>query len=548
MPEASRLARRPLPSKSGRSFHAAPIDWAGNPWPGLGWSAVLAGAAGAATAAGFAPVSFWPAPLLGVSWLAVTTVRARTVWHAVIAAFGFGTALTSITLNWMSMIDLGAALGLILLVTSWYTLLGAGLFVAGRTRWWPLLGAGAWALMEFAAARVPFGGFGWLRLGYAMVDSPLSGLLPLVGVGGLSMATALAAHLLAWLGLRPSLRRASLSALGYSGIVLLAVLGSTLPPAPATGSVTVGYVQGGAPGGGVYGIGPARSTTVRHATGTRQLAAEIEAGWVPQPDVVVWPENATDLDPASDSETRRLINESIAAIGAPLLVGTILNGPGPNQRRTAAQWWSAPDAPGLTYVKRSLVPFGEWIPFRDLLLPLFPQLRYVGAQSVPGQQAGVLPATLRDGRTAVFGVLICFDVAFDEVVYDLPASGAQIIVVQSSNAMYQGSSQVEQQFAITRARAAELRREVLVVTTSGISGVIDPSGTPQSRVSSGMASGTTVLPIRDGITPAAVIGVPLQQLVSTISAAWLIILIWKPKRREWRPPGRTLPQRLVTPT
>ena len=46
-----------------------------------------------------------------------------------------------------------------------------------------------------------------------------------------------------------------------------------------------------------------------------------------------------------------------------------------------------------------------------------------------------------------------------------------------------------------------------------------------------MASGTTVLPIRDGITPAAVIGVPLQQLVSTISAAWLIILIWKPKRR-----------------
>src|SRR5699024_2716556 len=113
---------------------------------------------------------------------------------------------------------------------------------------------------------------------------------------------------------------------------------------------------------------------------------------------------------------------------------------------------------------------------RELFLPLIPQLRYVGAQSVPGTQAGVLPATLRDGRTAMLGVLICFDVAFDDVVYDLPGNDAQIIVVQSSNAMYQGSSQIEQQFAITRARAAELRREVLVVTTSGISGVIDPSG------------------------------------------------------------------------
>lgn len=490
---------------------------------------VLAAAAGAATAAGFAPASLWPATLLGVAGLALTTVRARTAWHAVSAAAGFGALLTTITLNWMSMIDLGAAIGLILLITSWYGLLGAGLYVAGRTRWWPLLGAGTWVLMEYAAAHVPFGGFGWLRLGYAMVDSPLSGLLPLVGVGGLSLATAIAAHLLAWLVSRPSLRRASLTAIGAGGIMASAALGSTLPPPPASGSATVGWVQGGAPGGGVYGIGPARSTTVRHASETLELAADIRAGRVPQPDVVVWPENSTDLDPGADPETRRLIIESAETVRAPLLVGTILDGPGPNQRRTAAQWWSETGDAGPTYIKRSLVPFGEWIPFRDLLLPLIPQLRYVGAQSVPGTQPGVLPATLRDGRTAMLGVLICFDVVFDEIVYDLPGNRAQIIVVQSSNAMYQGSSQVEQQFAITRARAAELRREVLVATTSGISGVIDPTGKPQTRVGSGSAAGTVVLPIRDGITPAAVIGVPLQQLVSFISTAWLLILIWPRK-------------------
>lgn len=508
------------------------VDDAGHAWPAQGWIVVVAAAAGAATAAGFAPVSLWPATLLGVAGLALTTVWVRTVWHAVRAAGAFGTLLTSLTLNWMSLIDLGAALGLILLVTSWYALLGAGLYVAARTRWWPLLGAGAWVLMEYAAAHAPFGGFGWLRLGYAMLDSPLSGLLPLVGVGGLSLATAITAHLLAWLVTRPSPRRGALMAIGAGAIMASAALGGALPPAPASGSATLGWVQGGAPGGGVYGIGPPRSTTVRHANQTLDLADDITAGGVPQPDVVVWPENATDLDPGSDLATRSLINKSITAVRAPLLVGTILDGPGPGQRRTAAQLWSAPDDPGPTYIKRSLVPFGEWIPYRDLLLPLIPQLRYVGAQSVPGSQAGVLPATLRNGRTAMLGVLICFDVAFDEVVYDLPRNRAQIIVVQSSNAMYQGSSQVEQQFAITRARAAELRREVLVVTTSGISGVIDPTGAPQTRVASGSAAGTVVMPIRDGTTPAVVIGVPLQQLVGSVSAVWLLILIRRPDRRR----------------
>ena len=128
-----------------------------------------------------------------------------------------------------------------------------GLYVAGKTRWWALLGAGAWVLMEYATAHVPLGGFGWLRLGYAMLDSLLSGLLPLTGVGGLSMATALAAHLLAWLVLRPSLRRAALTAIGAGGIVASAVLGGAIPPAPASGSATLGSVRGGAPGVGCTG-------------------------------------------------------------------------------------------------------------------------------------------------------------------------------------------------------------------------------------------------------------------------------------------------------
>lgn len=177
MPETSRLSRRRQSPDPASTLNADRVAEKGRTRPRRGWAFLLAAAAGAATAAGFAPVSFWPATLLGVAGLALTTVKARTIWDAMGAAIWFGAVLSFITLNWMSLIDLGAALGLILLFTAWYVLLGSALYVAGRTRWWPVLGAGAWVLMEYAAARVPFGGFGWLRLGYAMIDSPLSGLL-----------------------------------------------------------------------------------------------------------------------------------------------------------------------------------------------------------------------------------------------------------------------------------------------------------------------------------------------------------------------------------
>ncbi|MEA5052906.1 MAG: apolipoprotein N-acyltransferase, partial [Propionicimonas sp.] len=398
-----------------------------------------------------------------------------------------------------------------------------GIHVAGRSRWWPLLATGAWVGVEYAASRFPFGGFGWLRLGYTMVDAPLAGLLPLVGVAGTSLATALAAHLLAWFIARRDLQRLVVSAGGSALIGALAVAGSALPPSQAQGVASVGWVQGGAPGGGVYGLGPPRTSTTTQAAATRRLAADITAGRQPAPDFVVWPENSTDLDPGTDAPTGALVDASRAALGRPLLIGAILDGPGPQERRTASQWIDSDGTIGATYIKRSIVPFGEWIPYRDLLLPLIPALRYIGSQSVPGTQPGLLYVTLPDGRPVTLGVLSCFDVAFDPVVHDL--ADAQLLIVQSSNAMYQGTTQIEQQFAITRARAAELRREILVVTTSGVSGVIDPYGAVTMRdTGPGPAYGVVELPLRVGTTPAARLGAQLERAVTIVTALWIVAL------------------------
>ena len=88
---------------------------------------------------------------------------------------------------------------------------------------------------------------------------------------------------------------------------------------------------------------------------------------------------------------------------------------------------------------------------------------------------------------------------------------------------------------------------MLIVTTSGISGVIDASGNPQTRVNGGSALGTVVLPLRNGITPATVIAAPLQQLVSLTSALGLIFLAVRRRDGVDGGPNRR-PLRMDSPT
>ena len=77
--------------------------------------------------------------------------------------------------------------------------------------------------------------------------------------------------------------------------------------------------------------------------------------------------------------------------------------------------------------------------------------------------------------------MICFELAYDNVISDVMKGGAQVLVVQTNNATYGGTGQPEQQFAITRMRAIETGRTVLIASTSGISGVIRPDGTVEHK-------------------------------------------------------------------
>jgi apolipoprotein N-acyltransferase len=459
------------------------------------------------------PYGFWPLMLVGIASFTLAVHGTRPI-----SAFGlgylFGLAMLALAVSWVHVLGTWVAVALIVFMSLFFGLLGLATTLVSRLRWWPVITASCWVLIEYAYSRIPFGGFGWTRIAYAVVDTPLAGFFPIIGVAGVSFVVALVGQLIAWaiLGLRtvPSGRLTRLVRVitAMAVIVIIGLIGAALrlyqvePTASAAGSVRVGIVQGNIPGRGIEAMGRARSVTNNHLSETINLMTKVRLGQEPQPDFLLWPENSTDIDPTVDPITRQTVQAAAEVADRPILVGAVMQGPGPGERQTAALWWD-PDRGVLDrYDKQNLVPFGEWIPYRGQLLPLIPLLQQVGAQSVPGAGPGVLDGTA-GGRPIKIGDAICFELAYDQTIYGSVIGGAQVMLVQSNNATYGGTGQIEQQFAITRARAMETRREIAVATTNSVSGFITRDGAVAIRTHEFTAQSMVVeMPLRSGLTPA----------------------------------------------
>lgn len=474
---------------------------------------LLALLAGVCVGLSWQPINFWPLLALGLPafTLAARGLRLRTAFGL---GYLFGVALLVISIGWIHVLGMGVAAGLVAFMGLFFGLLGVGLALVTRLRWWPLAAACVWVLCEFVYSRFPFGGFGWSRLAYAVVDTPLAGFLPFIGVAGVSFLTALIGQLIAWAVLnRHRLRARPIHLIPALTAVAILIGGGVglrhwQPEAieGASGSVNVGIVQGNVPGRGIEALGRARSVTNNHLSETIALIAKSRLGAEAEPDFILWPENSTDIDPLQDSQTHTTVQVAAQLAQRPILVGAVMAGPGPDERQTSGLWWDPDRGVLARYDKRNLVPFGEWIPFRQQLLPLVPMLEMIGAQSIPGTKPGVLHVPLADGREIAVGDVICFELAYDQTIYEAVRGGAQVMMVQSNNATYGGTGQIEQQFAITRARAMETRREIAVATTNSVSGFIDRSGEVVLRTDEFTSASTVVtMPLRTAITPAMIL-------------------------------------------
>jgi apolipoprotein N-acyltransferase len=342
-----------------------------------------------------------------------------------------------------------------------------------RYRWtWPLVTGCAWVLQEALRDRTPFGGFPWGRVAFSQGDSPL---LRYAAIGGAPMVTfvtaAVGGLILVAATARPSLRTTGVPVLVA---VLLAGVPLVWPGSASTAgdrSAQVAIVQGNVPRLGLDFNAQRRAVLDNHVQATLDLAAEVAAGRATQPDLVVWPENASDIDPVHSPDARQIIDRAATAIRAPILVGGLLQGPGPKDLRNVGIVWEPGVGPTAMYAKRHPVPFAEYIPIRSFVRLITDKVDLVRTDFVAGPTPGVMqlgPATIGD--------VICFEVAYDEVVRDTVTGGAQLIVVQTNNATFT-NAEARQQLAMVRLRAVEHGRSALMASTVGVSAFVDADGT-----------------------------------------------------------------------
>ncbi len=329
----------------------------------------------------------------------------------------------------------------------------------------------AWVAQEWARSTTPYGGFPWARLAFSQADGPLAHVARWLGAPGVTFAVAVAGTGLLAVGWAVIARRPARLVVGL--VVAALPLASALIPLPTDGrTASVGFVQGNVAHPGLDFNSERRAVLDNHVRGTLLLAERAPEDL----SLVVWPENASDIDPLRNPDAAAQVERAREAVGVPLVVGAVLDEPvGANSN--VSLFYDGRGAYPQRYVKLHPVPFAEYIPNRAFFRT-FSAAADLAGNFVAGSTIGVFDVPAPGGSYAALPT-ICFEVAYDGLMRDsVEAAGTEdsLLLVQTNNATFGYTAESEQQFAISRIRAIEHGRSVVHVSTVGVSGFVAPDG------------------------------------------------------------------------
>ncbi|NDG69265.1 MAG: apolipoprotein N-acyltransferase [Actinobacteria bacterium] len=405
----------------------------------------LAIASGLLLFAAFPPLTLWPAAFLGAGLLFFLLADEKLSRRFLLALLAGG-AFFAPLLHWSS-IYVGALPWLILALGESLLFSLIALAPIKRGIYGAILFASSFTLIELLRMKAPFGGFGWGRIGFTQVDS-LQEFYPIIGVVGVSFIVL---SLSALVIVRPRLLFVLISIFALS---FFDVHQNT----PSGKSLKIVSVQGSVPQLGLEFNQRALAVLNNHIDATPKRSSA---------DLVIWPENASDVDPIANLKARQGIAKLIEEIEKPLLIGAV------EQRSSgplnSSLLYGADGELLSRYVKQDLAPFGEYIPLRSISEMVSPLARQV-RDFIPGDNW-----VKHKVNGIEFQSFICFEVLDDDHIQS-GAVNAEFFVAQTNNATFGNSYQAAQQLQITRARAAELSRQFAVVSTTGFTAHIDQNG------------------------------------------------------------------------
>ena len=505
------------------------------------WAAVIVVlAAGPVTDAGFPDGNWWPLTFVGIA-LFLVSFWGRSFWAAFLVGFLGGMSFYLAHISWASLFLGPIPMTALSTLESLFFALGASA-IALAYRWlprvWPgqwgtvallpVVVAGLWVAREAIASVWPYGGFAWGRVALSQSESPFADLFGWLGVSGVSFVMVFLVALTIELVLLADVSRIARATIAVATIAALVII-------PAWSVVTDGTMRVAA----VQGNGKAGYFDQRHPGDLlqAQLTATVPV-FDSGADVVVWPESGTDISPLASEYAAGVFDYVVAQSGAPLISGAITERDGllfnssvlwteaSGQREPSSSLGGAADI----YDKKHPVPFGEYVPDRELWRPFAPDLiDLIAREYTPGTRDAVMEL-----NGIMVGINICFDISDDQLMTESVEQGASIIFAQSNNADFGRTDESVQQLAIARIRAIELGRTVVNISTVGTSAIIAPDGSTIDELEWYTADAMVAdVPISTHITPAVALGRQFEWLVAALGLSALAIAAWrlrKPRR------------------
>ena len=301
----------------------------------------------------------------------------------------------------------------------------------------------------------PFGGFSWMRIAFSQADAPYASV---IAVGG---ALLLSAWVLAIAALLAKFRRS------FAVPLLLVIVAPLLLNNSYSSQERISFVgiQGNTPSVGLTFNDRAEAVFNLHLAESKK--AELSGV-----DVIIWPENAIDVDPYANARVRSSLESLTSSLNVPLIAGAITRQSG--QLENVSLMYNESGEVASYYSKQYLTPFGEYIPLRSVARLLSPYVDDVADFSVGEKTDNHVVNNFE------LAPVICYELLSDSLVQSA-AKSSEAIIAQTNSATFAGTSESAQQLNITRLRAIENAREIVSVSTVGISAHIGINGKVLSR-------------------------------------------------------------------
>jgi apolipoprotein N-acyltransferase len=399
---------------------------------------ILAGVAHLA----FAPYGYWPLAIIGLAgWF--TLLTQTTLPDRILLSYLFGACLLLLNQYWTG-VYVGNIPWLILCLSQAVIFIIPAFFVSRGSKYNQYFFALSYVLTELLLRTIPFTGFGWTRLSFTQVDSPLARLYPLGGAALVGLTLALIS----------SVRRFK----AIPVAIMLPILCWFIPTrVQSEVPVSIALVQGGVVNLGLDFNSKPKEVFNRHLD---QSIASITPNEV---DLIIWPENSVDVDVHTNQGVDTAIENLSNSLQTPILLGAVTQSDkGPKNQSILYN-----SKKEQIYTKRYLTPFGEYLPFRSVVEKVSKYSNQI-SNFVPGESNKIFKF-----NGVEFNTLICYELLNDVFVAE---SIHDFLVVQTNNATFGNTNQLDQQLNIARVRALETGRNIAYVSTTGITAFISSQG------------------------------------------------------------------------